>query len=95
MWRLTPRGRTHLAEVARSKQLFAGFAPAMIVSTPPRSGACNRARPKPPGRASRGSMILHYVGRSREALESLDRAMILNPFYPDVYLQHQAQAGIG
>jgi len=37
-------------------------------------------------------IILHYAGQFGEALESLDRSFALNPFYPDVYLQFQAQA---
>jgi adenylate cyclase len=35
---------------------------------------------------------LHYSGRSAEALGCFDRAMVLNPYYPDVYLHFQAQA---
>jgi TolB-like protein/class 3 adenylate cyclase/tetratricopeptide (TPR) repeat protein len=35
---------------------------------------------------------LHYSGKSEEALECFDRAMTLNPYYPDVYLHFQAQA---
>ncbi|RWQ46142.1 adenylate/guanylate cyclase domain-containing protein [Mesorhizobium sp.] len=35
---------------------------------------------------------LHYAGRSAEALGCFDRAMALNPYYPDVYLHFQAQA---
>jgi adenylate cyclase len=35
---------------------------------------------------------LHYSGRSAEALACFDRAMALNPYYPNVYLHFQAQA---
>jgi adenylate cyclase len=35
---------------------------------------------------------LHYSGRSEEALACFDRAMALNPYYPDVWLHFQAQA---
>ncbi|UTY47286.1 adenylate/guanylate cyclase domain-containing protein [Sinorhizobium fredii] len=35
---------------------------------------------------------LHYSGNSEEALACFDQAMALNPYYPDVYLQFQAQA---
>jgi adenylate cyclase len=37
-------------------------------------------------------IALHYVGRSQESLECLSRAVALNPYYPEVYLQLQAQA---
>ena len=36
--------------------------------------------------------ILHYSGRSEEALACFDRAMALNPYYPDLFLHFQAQA---
>ena len=36
--------------------------------------------------------ILHYSGRSEEALACFDRAMALNPYYPDMFLHFQAQA---
>jgi TolB-like protein/Tfp pilus assembly protein PilF len=36
-------------------------------------------------------LALHYVGRSQEALGALERAMQLDPFYPDVYLHFVAQ----
>jgi adenylate cyclase len=35
---------------------------------------------------------LHYAGRSEEALACFDRAMALNPYYPDMFLHFQAQA---
>ena len=35
---------------------------------------------------------MHYSGRSEGALGCFDRALALNPYYPDVYLQLQAQA---
>ncbi|WP_353645086.1 adenylate/guanylate cyclase domain-containing protein [Mesorhizobium sp. WSM2239] len=35
---------------------------------------------------------LHYSGKSGDALRCFDRAMALNPYYPDVYLHFQAQA---
>ena len=35
---------------------------------------------------------LHYSGRSEEALACFDRAMALNPYYPDMFLHFQAQA---
>ena len=35
---------------------------------------------------------LHYSGRSEEALLHFDRAMALNPYYPDIYLHFQALA---
>jgi tetratricopeptide (TPR) repeat protein len=35
---------------------------------------------------------LHYSGRSEEALACFDRAMALNPYYPDRFLHFQAQA---
>ena len=35
---------------------------------------------------------LHYSGRSEEALACFDRAMALNPYYPDMWLHFQAQA---
>ena len=36
-------------------------------------------------------MCLHYAGRSGEALPGLERAMALDPYYPDMYLHFQAQ----
>ncbi|WP_202361603.1 adenylate/guanylate cyclase domain-containing protein [Mesorhizobium sp. 131-3-5] len=36
--------------------------------------------------------ILHYSGRSEEALGCFDRAIALNPYYPDMFLHFQAQA---
>jgi tetratricopeptide (TPR) repeat protein len=36
--------------------------------------------------------VLHYSGRSEEALGCFDRALALDPFFPDMYLQFQAQA---
>ena len=36
--------------------------------------------------------VLHYSGRSEEALACFDRAMALNPYYPDMFLHFQAQA---
>ena len=35
---------------------------------------------------------LHYSGKPEDALGCFDRAMALNPYYPDVYLHFQAQA---
>ncbi len=35
---------------------------------------------------------LHYSGRSEEALTCFDRAMALNPYYPDFWLHFRAQA---
>ncbi len=37
-------------------------------------------------------LALHYTGRSEEALGCLDRAVELNPYYPDIHLHLQAQA---
>ena len=36
-------------------------------------------------------MILHYVGRSAEALPCFERAMALNPLCPDMWLHFQGQ----
>jgi adenylate cyclase len=36
--------------------------------------------------------VLHFSGRSGESLECMDRAMALNPYYPDVWLHFRAQA---
>jgi tetratricopeptide (TPR) repeat protein len=36
--------------------------------------------------------MLHYAGRSEDSLEPLDRAMRLDPFYPNVYLHISAQS---
>jgi adenylate cyclase len=35
---------------------------------------------------------LHYAGRSEEALVCFERAMALNPYYPDIFLHFHAQA---
>ena len=35
---------------------------------------------------------LHYAGRSEEGLVCVERAMALNPYFPDIYLHFQAQA---
>jgi len=35
---------------------------------------------------------LHYAGRSDEALVCFERAMALNPYYPDIFLHFHAQA---
>ncbi len=43
------------------------------------------------GHEALGNM-LHYSGRSEEALACFDRAMALNPYYPDLWLHFQAQA---
>jgi len=37
-------------------------------------------------------LVLHYSGRSAEALKSFERADALNPVYPDVWLHFRAQA---
>jgi TolB-like protein/Tfp pilus assembly protein PilF len=37
-------------------------------------------------------LALHYAGRSEEALGMLERAMQLNPYYPDAYLHFVAQS---
>jgi adenylate cyclase len=37
-------------------------------------------------------VILHYVGRSAEALPCFGRAMALNPLCPDMWLHFQGQA---
>ena len=37
-------------------------------------------------------LVLHYSGRSEEALGCFDRALALDPFFSDVYMQPQAQA---
>jgi tetratricopeptide (TPR) repeat protein len=36
-------------------------------------------------------LALHYAGRSQEALGELERAMQLDPYYPDTYLHFLAQ----
>jgi len=36
--------------------------------------------------------ILHYVGRSDEALQHFERAMALDPYFSDIWLHFQAQA---
>jgi adenylate cyclase len=37
-------------------------------------------------------IVLHYSGRSEEALRCLDRVRELNPYYPETVLHLQAQA---
>ncbi len=37
-------------------------------------------------------VILHYLGRSEEALEHFERAVALDPYYPDMWLHFRAQA---
>ena len=37
-------------------------------------------------------LVLHYSGKSDQALEYFDRAMALDPFYPDMFLHFQAQS---
>ena len=37
-------------------------------------------------------LVLHYAGRSKDALPHFDRSMALNPFFPDAWLHTQAQA---
>ena len=37
-------------------------------------------------------VLLHYVGRSEEALKCFERAVALEPYFPDVWLQFRAQA---
>jgi adenylate cyclase len=37
-------------------------------------------------------LILHYSGRSELSPTHFDRAMALNPYFPDVWLHFQAQA---
>ena len=37
-------------------------------------------------------LVLLYFGRSEEALGCFDRALALDPFFPDMSLQFQAQA---
>ena len=37
-------------------------------------------------------LALHYSGCSEEALGCFDRALALDPFHPEMYLQYQAQA---
>ena len=37
-------------------------------------------------------LVLLYSGRSEEALNCFDRTLALDPFFPDMYLQSQAQA---
>ena len=37
-------------------------------------------------------IILHYVGRSDEAPKCFERAMALDPYFPDIWLHFQAQA---
>jgi adenylate cyclase len=37
-------------------------------------------------------LILHYVGRSDEALQHFEHAVALDPYFPDIWLHHQAQA---
>ncbi len=43
------------------------------------------------GHTARG-FILHHVGRSEEALKCFERAMALEPSFPDIWLQFRAQA---
>jgi adenylate cyclase len=43
------------------------------------------------GHVNRG-IILHYVGRSEEALECFDRAVALDPYIPSIVLHFRAQA---
>lgn len=40
-------------------------------------------------------LALHYVGSSPEALDALERAMQLDPYYPDAYLHFVAQCHFG
>ena len=37
-------------------------------------------------------LVLLYSGRSEEALGCFDRALVLDPFFPDMYMHPQAQA---
>jgi adenylate cyclase len=37
-------------------------------------------------------LILHYVGQSGDALRHFEQAVALDPFFPDIWLHHQAQA---
>ena len=37
-------------------------------------------------------VVLHYSGRSEEALGCFDRVLALDPFFSEAYLQFQAQA---
>ena len=43
------------------------------------------------GHIARG-FILHHVGQSEEALKCFERAMALEPSFPDIWLQFRAQA---
>ena len=43
------------------------------------------------GHIARG-FILHYVGRSEEALKCFELAVALEPYFPDIWLQFHAQA---
>ena len=36
--------------------------------------------------------ILHYAGKSEEALAYFDRGMAFDPYHPDIFLHFQAQA---
>ena len=36
-------------------------------------------------------LILHYVGRSEEVFQHFERAMALDPYFPDIWLHYQAQ----
>ena len=38
------------------------------------------------------SRVLHYAGRSEEAIEAIDRAMQIDPNYPGYYLHVSAQS---
>jgi adenylate cyclase len=55
----------------------------------------NRARaldPNNPGVHVVLGLALHYSGCSEEALGCFDRALALDPFYPDMFMHLQAQA---
>ena len=43
------------------------------------------------GHTARG-FILHHVGRSEEALKCFERAVVLEPYFPDIWLHFRAQA---
>ena len=56
--------------------------------------AARRAKALDPNFAPGHSLLgltLHYAGRSHDALDVLDRAMRLDPYYPDAYLHFLAQ----
>ena len=77
-----------LAHTAMVARIFG----TVTTTTPCAKPIGRRARPKLSGVHGVLGLVLHYSGRSEEALGCFDRALALDPFFPDMYLQFQAQA---